>query len=149
MICLIIYSMSKLNRSDYKNFFPMGVTMQQVHYELKNILIVLRNKVSQIFVISMSVLVKSHHLTFSLRKNTQIYSEFILWSLVKSFQVVYIFECFIFPSLIFFVQCSSIQYVRKIFRKTNISYSLTFLSHAGVRIRGQEMLDPLKILRTY
>ena len=70
MICLIIYSMSKLNRSDYKNFFPMGVTMQQVHYELKNILIVLRNKVSQIFVISMSVLVKSHHLTFSLRKNT-------------------------------------------------------------------------------
>ena len=61
--------MSKLNRSDYKNFFPVGVTMQQVHYELKNILIVLRNKVSQIFVISMSILVKRSPSNFLFKKN--------------------------------------------------------------------------------
>ena len=60
--------MSKLNRSDYKNFFPVGVTMQQVHYELKNILIVLRNKVSQIFVISMSKLVKRSPSNFLFKK---------------------------------------------------------------------------------
>ena len=41
---------------------------------------------------------------------------------------------------------SSIKYVRKIFRKTNIS-KLTF--HVRVRIRGLEMLIFRKILRTY